>query len=275
MKMLSGTDRKLFVPLVCCRKGREEMHRFFVSEENHMDDTIYITGDDVNHIRNVLRMTPGEKVVISCGKGIDYECEIKEFMEDAIMLAISGETPAVTELPVSITLFQALPKQDKMELVIQKAVELGVQEIVPVRTRRCVVKLDEKKEKKKIMRWQSIAEAAAKQSGRGMIPKVHSVMDFDRALQMAETMDNLLIPYELCESMKESVQHMKQAAEGKSIGVFIGPEGGFERGEIETAVARGATPISLGKRILRTETAGMTTLSVLMFLIEGKEGEEE
>ena len=248
------------------------MHRFFVAEENRSEQTIVVTGDDVNHIRNVLRMAPGEKVVVSCGKGVDYECEITEFQDAQILLTICKETPAVTELPVAITLFQALPKKDKMEFVIQKAIELGVAEIVPVKTRRCVVKLDEKKEEKKRNRWQAIAEAAAKQSGRGLIPQIHPVLSFKQALQMANSMDTVLIPYELCEDMKTSVEMMKEAAGKKSIGIFIGPEGGFERGEVEEAMASGAVPISLGKRILRTETAGMATLSVLMFLIEGREG---
>ena len=246
------------------------MYRFFVAEENRREGMILITGDDVNHIRNVLRMTVGERVIVSCGKGVDYECEIEKLGETDIQLTICRETPAVTELPVEITLFQALPKKDKMELVIQKAIELGVSHIVPVETRRCVVKLDTKKKEKKLSRWRAIAEAAAKQSGRGIVPQVHPVQSFSQALQMTKAMDMVLIPYELCEDMASSVTRMKNAAEKSSIGIFIGPEGGFERGEVEKAVAEGAEPISLGKRILRTETAGLAVLSILMFLIEGK-----
>lgn len=251
------------------------MYRFFVAEENHREGTIVITGDDVNHIRNVLRMSPGEKVVISTGKGVDYECEIAEIEEAEILLTIRHETPAVSELPVAITLFQALPKKDKMELVIQKAIELGAVCIVPVETRRCVVKLDAKKEEKKRCRWQAIAEAAAKQSGRGIVPQVESVHTFTNALQKAKEMDTVLIPYELCEDMADSVKIMEEAAGKTSIGIFIGPEGGFERGEVEEAMAQGALPISLGKRILRTETAGLAALSVLMFLIEGRDREND
>lgn len=246
------------------------MYRFFVAEENRREETILVTGDDVNHIRNVLRMTPGERVVVSFGKGVDYECEIIKLGETEIQLAICREIPAVTELPVEITLFQALPKKDKMELVIQKAIELGAVRIVPVKTRRCVVKLDAKKEEKKLSRWQAIAEAAAKQSGRGIVPQVQPVQSFSEALQMAAEMDRALIPYELCDDMASSVKRMTEAAEKNSIGIFIGPEGGFERGEVEEAMAMGAEPISLGKRILRTETAGLAVLSILMFLIEGK-----
>lgn len=247
------------------------MYRFFVPEENIRENEIIVTGDDVNHIRNVLRMTPGEEVVVSCGKGTDYICTIRELEDRQITLRIEEEKAAISELPVRIVLFQALPKSDKMELVIQKAIELGAAEIVPVKTKRCVVKLDDKKATKKIARWQTIGEAAAKQSGRGVIPKIHDVMSFSEALAYANELDTVMIPYELCEDMAQSVAVMKRAANGSSIGIFIGPEGGFERSEVELAIEKGATPISLGKRILRTETAGLATLSVLMFMIEGKE----
>ena len=246
------------------------MYRFFVPVENVEGERIRITGDDVNHAKNVLRMSVGEKVVVSCGQGVDYYCIIDFIRENQIGLRIEEEKAAVTELPVAITLFQALPKRDKMELVIQKAVELGAAEIVPVQTRRCVVRLDEWKADRKLVRWRAIAEAAAKQSGRGVIPRISEIMSFAEALNYAEQMDTVLIPYELYEDMADSVEMMRKAAGGSSIGIFIGPEGGFERGEIEQAMERGAFPLSLGKRILRTETAGMATLSVLMFLIEGQ-----
>lgn len=246
------------------------MHHFFVPEENLLDGRIIIRGDDVNHIRNVLRMTLGEKLAISCGKGVEYMCAVEELQEDAVTARILEEHVTESELPVSITLFQSLPKSDKMEFVIQKAIELGVFRVVPVRTKRCVVKLDERKEEKKLARWQAIAEAAAKQSGRGIIPEIQRIADFEQALQMAAQYDTVLIPYELCGDMPESVMAVQRAAEGRSVGIFIGPEGGFERGEVEQAVNGGAVPICLGKRILRTETAGLAILSVLMFLIEGK-----
>lgn len=246
------------------------MYRFFVPEENIGESGIVITGDDVNHIKNVLRMEQGEKVAVSCGQGTDYYCIIRDIRDSVVALDIEEKRAAVTELPVKITLFQALPKRDKMEFVIQKAVELGVFEIVPMRTRRCVVRLDEKREEKKLARWRGIAEAAAKQSGRGIVPAVHETMGISDALSCAENMDVVLIPYEMQEDMAESVRAMKGAVRGKSIGVFIGPEGGFERSEVELAIQKGAVPVSLGKRILRTETAGMTVLSVLMFLIEAE-----
>lgn len=246
----------------------EIMYRFFVPVENVFEKEIRITGDDINHIKNVLRMTAGEKVVVSCGQGTDYYCIIEDIQETGITLRIEDKKAAVTELPMRIVLFQALPKLDKMELVIQKAIELGASEVVPVRARRCVVKLDDKKEEKKLARWRNIAESAAKQSGRGILPEVHGIMDFDQALEYAKELETVMIPYELCETMADSKETMQKAAGQQSIGIFIGPEGGFERSEVELASASGAVPISLGKRILRTETAGLAVLSVLMFLIE-------
>ena len=247
------------------------MYRFFVPVENVWENRIRVSGDDVNHIKNVLRMTAGEKVIASCGRGNDYYCEIEKVCEDHVELIVLEEKEATTELPVAITLFQALPKQDKMELVVQKAIELGAVSVVQVRTKRCVVKLDDAKAIKKCQRWQGIAEAAAKQSGRGIVPKIGPVVSFAEALEQARTMDMAMIPYEMWDDMAGSVKLMKKAADQKSIAIFIGPEGGFERGEIEKAMEMGVQPISLGKRILRTETAGMATLSMLMFLIEGRE----
>lgn len=244
------------------------MYRFFVPEENVCEKEIRITGDDIKHIKHVLRMSEGEKVVVSCGQGTDYYCIIESIQETGIVLRIEERKPAVSELPVRLVLFQALPKLDKMELVIQKAIELGASEVVPVKTRRCVVKLDARKEEKKLTRWRAIAESAAKQSGRGRIPEIQDVMEFDKALEYAKSLDTVMIPYELCEDTAASAKTMQEAVMKDSIGIFIGPEGGFERSELEQAAAAGAVPVSLGKRILRTETAGLAVLSVLMFLIE-------
>ena len=155
-----------------------------------------------------------------------------------------------------------------MELIIQKAVELGAYAIVPVETKRCVVKLDEKKAAKKTARWQQIAESAAKQSKRMLIPKIHEVMSFQDALKLAEELDIRLIPYELAKGMKETKEILNQIRPGQSVGIFIGPEGGFEENEISQALEKGAQAITLGRRILRTETAGLAILSVLMFQLE-------
>ncbi len=246
------------------------MYRFFVPAEQIFDGSAEIVGDDVNHIRNVLRMENGEKVVISCGQGIDYYCIIKDVQAQCVVLDIVEEIPVTTELPVKLVLFQALPKADKMELIIQKAIELGAYEVVPVRTKRSVVKLDEKKAAKKQQRWQAIAEAAAKQSGRGIVPKIREVVSFSEALSMAKELAAGVIPYELFDDMEQTTEVLEHICDHESIGIFIGPEGGFERGEVEKAMEAGIQPISLGKRILRTETAGLAILSVLMFRIESR-----
>lgn len=246
------------------------MQRFFVElhqieEENHQ---IHITGNDVNHIRNVLRMKTGEELWISDGAKKEYYCTIEAFEEEEVLLHIVYVQEPDYELPSRIYLFQGLPKADKMELIIQKAVELGVFEIIPVETKRCVVRLDAKKAEKKVGRWQQISESAAKQSKRMLVPSVHSIMTFKEALTYAKELDIILIPYELARGMTETRATMQGIAPGQSIGIFIGPEGGFEEAEVEAAVLAGAGPITLGHRILRTETAGLAILSVLMFQLE-------
>lgn len=244
------------------------MQHFFVAPSQVKDDLIYVEGSDVNHMKNVLRMHPGEEVTISDGNNCQYLCEIKGYEGDEAILHILEKLNTDTELASKIYLFQGLPKQDKMELIVQKCVELGAYSIVPVATKRCVVKLDDKKAKKKIERWQQIAESAAKQAGRGVIPEVSEVMSFKEALKYAKNLDVVLIPYELAEGMNETKQIISGIQPGQSVGIFIGPEGGFEKEEVELAITEGAKAITLGKRILRTETAGLTTLSVLMFHLE-------
>ena len=246
------------------------MQRFFVEpyqieEEAHR---IHINGTDVNHIKNVLRMKCGEDVWISDGGDKEYHCQIEELGEDEVLLHILYAQEPEYELPNKLYLFQGLPKADKMELIIQKAVELGVYSVVPVSTRRCVVKLDNRKAEKKVSRWQQIAESAAKQSKRMLIPEIHEVMTYKQALEFAKQLDVKLIPYELAKGMKETKELIQAIEPGKSIGVFIGPEGGFEEQEVADAMEAGANPITLGHRILRTETAGLAVLSVLMFQLE-------
>lgn len=246
------------------------MQRFFV-EPHQIDEAahqIHIVGTDVNHISNVLRMKQGEEVWISDGGKKEYRCAIEAFSADEVLLHIIYAQEPDYELSSRIYLFQGLPKADKMELIIQKAVELGAYEIIPVETKRCVVKLDGKKAAKKVDRWQQIAESAAKQSKRMLVPEVHSVMTFKEALAYAKELDVLLIPYELAKGMKETKELIRSIEPGKSIGVFIGPEGGFEEQEVADAMEAGAKPITLGHRILRTETAGLAILSVLMFQLE-------
>ena len=246
------------------------MYHFFVTPEQVKEDCIWIDGADVNHIKNVLRMKNGEQIQISDGNNKKYLCEIESMSSESVCAKIREELHSDTELPSKIYLFQGLPKSDKMELIVQKAVELGVYEIIPVATKRAVVKLDDKKAVKKVERWNSISEGGAKQSGRNVIPQVKNVMSYKEAMQYAKQLDVVLIPYELAEGMEETRQIIEAIQPGQSIGIFIGPEGGFETEEVEYALAEGAKSITLGKRILRTETAGITTLSILMYHLESK-----
>ena len=246
------------------------MYQFFVPPENIQGSRIVITGEDVNHIKNVLRMKIGEEIAVSNGSdGREYRCGIEEIGEE-IVCSLRFIKEDGVELPSRITLFQGLPKADKMELIIQKAVELGAYEIVPVSMVRSVVKLDEKKKHSRITRWQAISEAAAKQSKRSLIPQIQDVMTMRQAIDYAKKMDILFIPYELAEDMSKTRELFSSIKPGKHIGFFIGPEGGFDKSEIQYALEAGVKPVTLGKRILRTETAGMAVLSILMYQLEGK-----
>lgn len=245
------------------------MYRFFVEPSQIQDKKIVITGSDVNHIRNVLRMKIGEEIAVSNGvDNREYRCGIEAYTDHEVICSLRFIKEDGVELPAKIYLFQGLPKADKMELVIQKAIELGAHEVIPVATKRCVVKLDEKKAVAKVSRWQGIAEAAAKQSKRGVIPAVHSVMSMREAIQYAQSMDVKLIPYELAEDMRHTKNVIEAVKPGESVAVFIGPEGGFEEDEVQAALEAGIEPITLGRRILRTETAGLTVLSWLMYQLE-------
>ena len=245
------------------------MQHFFVPPSQVEETEIVIRGSDVNHMKNVLRMKPGEEVSVSDGNNCRYLCRITEYMEtgEAILTVIQREEND-TELPSKIYLFQGLPKQEKMEFIVQKAVELGVYQIIPVALKRCVVKLDEKKARKKVSRWQEISKSAAKQSGRGIVPEVKNVLSWKEALELAAKLDVRLIPYELAEGMDKTKKLLAAIQPGQAIGIFIGPEGGFEKAEVSEALEKGAEAVTLGRRILRTETAGITTLSVLMFQLE-------
>lgn len=245
------------------------MYQFFVEPSQITDTTVIIEGGDVNHIKNVLRMKPGEEIAVSNGQdGKEYRCGIVSIEEDRVICELRFVKEDGLELSSRVHLFQGLPKADKMELIIQKAVELGVYEIIPVETKRAVVKLDAKKAKQKTERWQAIAEAAAKQSKRRIIPQVKEPMTFGRALQQTESMEIKLIPYELAEGMTRTKEIISNLPQNADIAIFIGPEGGFEEAEISKAKECGVEPITLGKRILRTETAGLTVMAWIMYQLE-------
>ncbi len=244
------------------------MYQFYVDPNQIEPFRAVITGPDVNHIRNVLRMKPGEVVRIADGLGACYEGEIGELSGDQVIVHLTGNRVESTELPVKVTLFQGLPKSDKMELIIQKNTELGVSAIVPVATERAVVKLDEKKADGKVKRWNGIAEAAAKQSKRTLIPEVCPVISFKKALTEAPEYDVKLMPYENAEGMAFTRRCIEEIRPGAKVAVFIGPEGGFSEEEVAAASEAGFVPITLGRRILRTETAGMSVLSMLGYALE-------
>ena len=238
------------------------MPKFFFHKNDISRGQVQLFGEDEKHIKTVLRAREGEEITLCDGEGMDYQCRIAS-LERGVLLDILSKEICETEPKTKITLYQGLPKADKMELIIQKCVELGVDRIVAVSTERAIVKLD-KKEAKKLERWQKIAEAAAKQSGRGKIPEIgQQVLKFKEAVAEAKELDGAIIPYE--RERETGIRQFVQKFKGESVGVFIGPEGGFADEEIALAQENGITPITLGKRILRTETAGMTTTAILLY----------
>ena len=248
------------------------MYNFFVNDDCRQGDRYVITGADHNHIKNVLRMKVGDTILISANGKSDL-CEIEIIDNDEIVAPIIEEDYQNTELPLQIRLFQGLPKSDKMELIIQKAVELGVYSITPIEMKRCIVKLDDKKKKSKQTRWQAISDSAAKQSKRNTIPEINETVSYKAALNAAKELDLLLVPYENEDGILSTKEALAELKEAKSVGIIIGPEGGFDDAEIEAAKDAGGRIISLGKRILRTETAAITAVGMCMLYTEMNENE--
>ena len=245
------------------------MHQVFAEPFEITGELLVLTGERAHHIRDVLRMKPGEEIDVRTGADAkEYRFGIESLTRDEVVCRLRFVRDHDTELPVRVHLYQCLPKADKMEFIIQKAVELGVTEIIPVESARCVVKLDGSKKEKKRQRWQSIADSAASQSGRGMVPEVAAPVSIKEAFaDAAERCGVCVIPYELQEQ-GGTAGLLKGLAPGTDIAVFIGPEGGFEKAEIEEAERFGIRPVSLGRRILRTETAGLAFLSFLIWIYE-------
>ncbi len=246
------------------------MFNFFVEKENQGNGCYFISEPDRNHIVNVLRMNKGDKFLVSC-EGKSDLCILAEISEGTVTAEIIEENYNDTELPVKIYLYQGLPKSDKMELIIQKAVELGVYAIIPTEMCNCVVKLEDKKKKSKAARWQAISEAAAKQSKRNIIPQVRDVASFKEVMKQAQEFDLFFVPYENENGMKSTAEVLSSIRKGMSVGILIGPEGGFDKKEIAEALDCGCKTVSLGKRILRTETAAITALAMCMLNIELEE----
>lgn len=243
------------------------MYHFFVEEEQVNGENAYIKGSDVNHIVNVLRMKVGEELLISVKGDWDYLCKIEKTEADRVDLKVL-ESMEQRELPVKITLLQGIPKSDKLEMIIQKAIELGVSEIIPVKTKRVVVKIDEKKVDAKVSRWNAIAESAAKQSKRSIVPKVLKPQTVENALETVKDYSVKLLPYENAQGIKKTRSILDSLDTKNNIAVFIGPEGGFEEDEVKKATDFGFDVITLGRRILRTETAGLALLGNIMIRLE-------
>lgn len=243
------------------------MFNFFVESGALNNNTFSIMGNDYNHIKNVLRMQAGDTFLVSCD-GKSHLCSLSGFTDDTVLAEIVEENYQNTELGTKIHLFQGLAKGDKMEWIIQKCVELGASEIIPVEMTNCVVKLEEKKKKSKQTRWQAIAESAAKQSKRSAIPKVKEPLSFKNALNYAKDLDLILVPYENKRGMIATKEALASIKNAKSVGIFIGPEGGFETSEIAALEDIGSKTISLGSRILRTETAAIAAVSMCMLYLE-------
>lgn len=239
------------------------MHRFFAGRDAFADGKVYIDGGDVVHITKVLRLKAGDSVVVCDGAGNDYLCAVEAIDKNLVTLHISEQIPNDAESRTSITLYQGIPKSDKMDFIIQKCVELGVRKIVPVETARIVAKV--KDGDKKQIRWQRIAAEAAKQCGRGVIPEIGDVLTFAQAVAVEHELK--LMPYE-CEKDGLLSNALKSVTTGADIGIYIGPEGGFDKAEADMAVDAGVKTVTLGKRILRCETAGLATVAAVMYALD-------
>ncbi len=241
------------------------MHKFFVAKENIVDNIAIIEGDDVKHIYKVLRLQCGHKVNINNCEGEEFLGEIEEINKKQVVVKCIEKLHLNNESDVEIYLFQGLPKSSKMDFIVQKATELGVKEVTPVITERVVVK-NELGEFKKVDRWCRIALEACKQSKRSLIPRINTPMEFKKLLDFLKTMDLIVVPYENAEGygIKKVTSDIDKSSI-KKIAVIIGPEGGFEEQEIEDLKELGAHIVTLGSRILRTETAGLVCISLLMY----------
>lgn len=241
------------------------MPKFFVDTHEVFEDYILLQNENFNHLKNVLRCNVGDELTINDRQGKDYKCIIDTVENNTIRAKITETLLSDAEASIDTFLFQSLVKGEKMELVIQKAIEIGVTHIIPICTSRCVVKLESgKKVQSKLDRWNKIAESAAKQSGRGIVPKVHEPLAFAEALEYAQThIERSCIPYE--KEKATSIRTFLTETAAKSFGIFIGPEGGFSEEEIKEAKDKGVTSVTLGPRILRSETAGLVVLANIMY----------
>lgn len=240
-----------------------EMPRYFIDERNFLDDKIVLRREDYHHLKKVLRTRVGEQIEFCDGMGSDYLGILDQYLDDQAVFKVLKKWINESEPPLEVVLYQGLPKSDKMDLIIQKSVELGVTKIVPLEAKRSVVRLEGKEVSKKIDRWNKISKEASKQCGRGIIPEVCKPLAWSEALELVKDTDLSLIPYE--NQKEKSLKGILRETSAKKIAIFIGPEGGFDESEIDKAIKNRVFPVSLGPRILRTESAGFTILSILMY----------
>lgn len=239
------------------------MHKFFVEKDQVQNNNIYIVGKDLIHIQKVLRLKAKDKIEVAC-EGTNYLCEISNISKDKIETTIISNSIPSRESPIEIILYQGLAKGNKMDLIIQKCVEIGVNEFYGLETDRTVVKIkDPKKESSRIDRWQSIAEEAAKQSKRDFIPRVTGILDYKEMINMLSNENNVLVAYENEENF--TIKEGLNSFEGNRINLVIGPEGGFEEDEIQGLKDIGAQIVTLGHRILRTETAALVASTIILY----------
>lgn len=244
------------------------MQQIFINSNKIIDNRIRVEGNDAKHLIKVCRIKIGEEVRVSTSSEENYLCKVSNVGDNQLELSIVENVPT-TELPCRIRLYQAIPKGDRMETIIEKCTELGVSEIIPVEMKYSVVKLDDKKKAKKTVRYQSIAQSAAKQSKRSVIPRVKQVMTFKEAIEDSSDSDIIIVPYENKNGMEATTDALTKLNDNHTISIFIGPEGGFDSGEIEALEKLDKSEIvSLGKRILRTDTAAITTVAMVMLEIE-------
>ena len=239
------------------------MPRFFVDQQPQ-DGVLTLTGENAHHAGRVLRLRVGEGVTLCDGAGMDFDCTVEAVEKEAVTCRVVSCHAADTEPKQSITLFMALPKGDKMEFIVQKAVELGVSRIVPYLSKNCVSRPD--KTEKKVERWRKIAAEAAKQCGRGRLPEVAAVVPVAQAIAQAAESETALFFYE--NERRTGLHDALAGGVRDTVSLMVGPEGGFDPEEIRTATEAAIQPITLGKRILRTETAGFTTIAWLMYQLE-------
>lgn len=241
------------------------MPKFFTARENISNNTIIIDSEDAKHIKKVLRLKLGDEITVCDGRGIDYTAIIRETENNRILCDIKDSRKCNTEPNINVTLYQGIPKSTKMDYIIQKTTELGIKRIVPAILSRCVVKLENSTaEKKKVERWQKISYEAAKQSGRGVVPEIAMPMHIDDIIEELKDYDLCFVPYE-CEQESRLRDLIENAGEVKNVAFLVGPEGGIDITEIEKLKLAGIKTITLGKRILRTETAGEAVLAMLMY----------